>query len=76
MSHGAHQGEHAEGEEAPQKKHPGDIIDSPQLVTMLLAMMKDLKNESGILIQISQATVQLVETFKFGLDQLPKYNDD
>ncbi len=43
---------------------------------MLLAMMKDLKNESGILVQISQSTVQLVETFKFGLDQLPKYNDD
>jgi hypothetical protein len=30
--------------------------------------MKDLKNESGILIQLSVATQQLLETFKFGLD--------
>jgi hypothetical protein len=77
MSHAPHaQGEQPEGEEAAHKKHPGDIIDSPQLVTMLLALMKDLKNESGILVQISQSTVQFVESQKYGLDQLPKYNDD
>lgn len=76
MSHAAHQGEQPEGEEGAQKKLPGDIMESPQLVTMLLALMKDLKNESGILVQLNQSTVQLVETFKFGMDQLPKYNDD
>ncbi len=30
--------------------------------------MKDLKNESGILVQLSAATQALLETFKFGLD--------
>ena len=41
----------AEGDEAAaQKKTPKDVVDSPNLVTFLLAMMKDLKNESGILI--------------------------
>jgi len=40
-----------EGDEAAaQKKTPKDVIDSPNFVTFLLAMMKDLKNESGILI--------------------------
>ena len=38
--------------------------------------MKDLKNESGIQVQVSAATQQLLETFKFGMDQLPKYNED
>jgi hypothetical protein len=43
---------------------------------MLLALMKDLKNESGIQVQLSAATQAVLETLKFGLDQLPKYNED
>lgn len=59
----------AEGDEAAAlKKHPKDVIDSPNFVTFLLAMMKDLKNESGILVQLSSATSSILETFKFGID--------
>lgn len=72
MSHGPPAPEGAEA----VRKHPKEIIESPQIVTMLLALMKDLKNESGILVQLSAATQSLLESFKFGLDQLPKYNED
>jgi hypothetical protein len=43
MSHGP-----AAAEGAEAKKHPKEIIESPQIVTTLLALMKDLKNESGL----------------------------
>ena len=58
------------------KKHPAEIITSPLLVTFLLAFVKELKNDSGLLIQITNQTVSMAENFKYGLDQLPKWKED
>lgn len=38
--------------------------------------MKDLKNESGLVIQISQHSLSLLESFRFGLTDLHKMNED
>jgi hypothetical protein len=58
------------------KKKPSDVMTSPLLVTFLLGFIKELRNEGGLLIQITNHTVALSETFKYGLDQLPKYKED
>lgn len=73
--------EPAEGEEKPQdappaKKSPADILHSPNLISFLLGYLKELKNDCGFSIQISQHSIQLLESFKFTLEQLPKLNED
>jgi hypothetical protein len=35
------------------KKQPADIMNSPLLVTFLLGFVKELKNDSGLLVQIT-----------------------
>lgn len=37
-------------EGAPHKKAPSDILTSPQLIAFLIQYVKDLKNESGLVI--------------------------
>jgi hypothetical protein len=37
-------------EGAPHKKSPADILTSPQLIGFLIQYVKDLKNESGLVI--------------------------
>lgn len=59
-----------------EKKQPADIMSSPLLVTFLLAFVKELKNDSGLLVQITNTTSTLIENFKYGLDQLPKWKED
>ena len=58
------------------KKQPRDIINSPLLVTFLLTFVKELKNDSGLLVQITHPTVAMTDNFKYGLDQLPKWKED
>jgi len=45
-------------------------------VTLLLGVVRELKNESGLLVQITQPTVAMTDNFKYGLDQLPKWKED
>lgn len=51
-------------------------MNSPLFVTFLLSFIKELKNDSGLLIQITNTTVAMTENFKYGLDQLPKWKED
>ena len=68
---------HHEGAEQPHvKKVPGDILYSPHLITFLLGYIKEMKNESGFVIQISQHTLALLDSFKHSIDQLPKLSED
>jgi len=43
--------------EAHPKKCPADILTSPTFIAFLLTYLKELKNESGLVIQISQHTL-------------------
>lgn len=49
---------------------------SATFITFLLAYIKDLKNDSGLVIQVSQRVMSLLESFKVGLDALHKLNED
>jgi hypothetical protein len=51
-------------------------MNSPLFVTFLLSFIKELKNDSGLLVQITNTTVAMTENFKYGLDQLPKWKED
>jgi hypothetical protein len=68
--------EKPEGEAPPAKKSPADIIQSPNLISFLLGYLKELKNDSGFSVQISQHSIQLLDSFKLTLEQLPKLNDE
>lgn len=68
--------EKPEGEAPPAKKSPADILQSPNLISFLLGYLKELKNDSGFSIQISQHSIQLLDSFKFSLEQLPKLNEE
>ena len=57
-------GQHPGGD----KKQPLDIMTSPLLVTFLLSFVKELKNDSGLLVQITQPTLSMSENFKYGID--------
>jgi len=49
---------------------------STTFITFLLAYIKELKNESGLVIQVSQRVMSLLESFKVGLNDLHKLNED
>lgn len=68
-----------EGEPLPEghvQKDPTNIMTSATFITFLLAYIKDLKNDSGLVIQVSQRVMTLLESFKVGLDALHKLNED
>lgn len=43
----------AEGQEKPAKKCPADILSAPNLITFFATLLKEMKNESGFVIQTS-----------------------
>lgn len=57
-------------------KSPSQILHAPNFITFLATYIKELKNESGLVIQISQHTMSLLESFKYGLNELHKLNED
>jgi hypothetical protein len=62
--------------EGTHKKAPSDILASHGLIAFLIAYLKELKNESGLVIQISQATQQVLETFRYGLHDMHKLPEE
>jgi hypothetical protein len=62
-----------ESKKAP--KHVRDLLHYPGLMNFLLNYLKDMKNDT-VQILISQETMTLIESFKVGLNELHKINEE
>ena len=62
-------------EPVPNKKFARDLVSGSGLFTLMLTLIKDLKNEN-LHILVSQETVALLESFKANLSDWSRLNEE